>query len=443
MPDEQLDQLLTDAKRLGLYMCPTGKAYMSEIRSRVRELIHVRGGDIRPHPKNPRRHPTAQVNAIRGVLDEMGIAGVLLVYVAGDGILTLIDGECRQSNFTELTWPCVVLDVTDQEAEYLLLTHDAIAGLADVDKDALAELLASVETSSESVGALMKQMAETAGLLKRDKVSEVDATNPPAELAAKWGTAAGQLWEIPSIQVPGGVHWVYCGDSTDSEHVANALQGRSPVLMVTDPPYGVEYDPTWRAGGALGGTVKASGKVLNDDRAEWTRAYELAGAQVAYVWHAGLFAHVVAENLQQAGFGLVAQIIWAKQHFVLSRGDYHWQHEPCWYAVRRGLTHHWQGARDQATVWNIANHNPFGASETEQTFGHGTQKPIECMARPIRNNTVEGDLVYDPFLGSGTSLVAAEQLGRVCSGLELSPEYLAVCLERASILGLEPRLANH
>ena len=119
-----------------------------------------------------------------------------------------------------------------------------------------------------------------------------------------------------------------------------------------------------------------------------------------------------------------------EQHFTFSRGDYHWKHECCCYAVRQGGKSQWQGDRTQTTVWEIANNNPFGNRQREQSWGHGTQKPVECMRRPIVNNSRPGQLVYDPFLGSGTSLIAAEMTGRVCCGLELSPAYVDVILRR-------------
>jgi hypothetical protein len=118
-----------------------------------------------------------------------------------------------------------------------------------------------------------------------------------------------------------------------------------------------------------------------------------------------------------------AQIVWVKQHFTLSRGDYHWKHECCSYAVRRGKKSHWQGDRTQTTVWEIANNNPCGNRHREQSWGHGTQKPVECMRRPIVNNSRPGQLVHDPFLGSGTTLIAAELKGGLCCGLEISRPY--------------------
>jgi DNA modification methylase len=165
--------------------------------------------------------------------------------------------------------------------------------------------------------------------------------------------------------------------------------------------------------------------VANDDRADWRQAWALFPGEVAYVWHAGVHARVVIESLEAADFMVRSQIVWAKPRFVLGRGDYHWQHEPCLYAVRRGGTGHWQGARDQATLWAIGT----GGEEDAATV-HGTQKPVECMRRPILNNSATGDAVYDPFLGSGTTLIAAEVTGRRCHGLEIDPRYVDVAVRR-------------
>jgi DNA modification methylase len=139
---------------------------------------------------------------------------------------------------------------------------------------------------------------------------------------------------------------------------------------------------------------------------------------------------VVGGDLTACGFELRAQIVWAKPHFTLSRGHYHWRHETCWYAVREGKAGHWQGGRKQSTVWEIGGRNPFGNRQREQSWGHATQKPVECMRRPIVNNSRPGELVYDPFLGSGTSLIAAEMTGRICCGLEISPAYVDVIVRR-------------
>ena len=171
--------------------------------------------------------------------------------------------------------------------------------------------------------------------------------------------------------------------------------------MVTDPPYGVGYESSWRSRRKVSRGQLAQGKVLNDDRADWREAYALFAGDVAYVWHGALHGDVIAADLAGCGLQPRAQIIWSKQHFTLGRGDYHWKHETCWYAVRDGKTSHWQGDRTQKTVWEIPNNNPFGNPQHEQSWGHGTQKPVA-----IANNSRPGQAVYDPFLGSGTSVTA-------------------------------------
>lgn len=191
---------------------------------------------------------------------------------------------------------------------------------------------------------------------------------------------------------PAGGHRLLCGDATVATDVERVLGGVEPHLMVTDPPYGVDYDPNWRneaarASPGMGNRAigaGAVGKVENDNRADWREAWALFAGDVAYVWHGGLYAHTVAESLEAAGFKLrsqiISQIIWDKTRLVIGRGDYHWQHEPCWYAVRK--TGHDSGDRKQTTIWQIQHLK----SET----GHSTQKPVECMRRPIENNPSPG-----------------------------------------------------
>jgi hypothetical protein len=194
-----------------------------------------------------------------------------------------------------------------------------------------------------------------------------------------------------------------------------------PQLMVTDPPYGVKYDPAWRHRVGVNKSSR-TGKVKNDDKVDWAEAWRLFPGSIAYVWHGALHATTVAESLAREGFGIRAQIIWAKERLVFGRGDYHWQHEPCWYAVR--AKGHWTGDRKQTTLWTI----PSGGQDAETR--HGTQKPVECMRRPMLNHTRPGDAVYEPFLGSGTTLIAAEATGRVCFAVELDPIYVDVAVRR-------------
>ncbi len=224
-----------------------------------------------------------------------------------------------------------------------------------------------------------------------------------------------------------GNHRLMCGDSTNPQHVDKLLNGANPILMVTDPPYGVNYNPEWREEVDKGD--RNTGKVLNDDRYDWSDAYALFTGDIAYIWHPASYTHKFAESIENNGFDLINLIIWNKQHFVLSRGNYHNKHEPLWYAVRKGQKHNWQGRRDQSTIWDIDNNN-YGAKAKEEQTGHGTQKPLECMLRPIINNSKKGQSVYDPFGGSGTTLIACQKSERNCYMMELSPSYVDIIINR-------------
>lgn len=263
------------------------------------------------------------------------------------------------------------------------------------------------------------------------------------EFAALLGDAHTRLEDENAVVAPGptniqpgdlfalGRHRLLCGDATSSDDVRRALGGLSPTLMTTDPPYGVSYDPAWRHR-AMPGQRTAVGRVANDEQADWSDAYQRFPGNVAYVWHAGLKAGTVAASLEASNFQIRSQIIWRKQHFALSRGHYHWGHEPAWYAVRKGATGVWRGDRTQTTVWDVENLNPMGGQRSGENAvtGHGTQKPVRLFVIPILNHTVPGDAIYDPFCGSGTALIAAEKTGRTCIALDVDPVYVQVAVSR-------------
>jgi DNA modification methylase len=302
-------------------------------------------------------------------------------------------------------------------------------------------ILADIEAGVE-LGAMFgdDELKDILGELRETEKEE----GPPAvdraeELRELWGVELGDLWRV-------GEHRVICGDCTDRGVVERVMGGDRADLGVTDPPYGVNYDPEWRArydehfGHLKGNKLKSYREVSNDDNFSWSKAFELFAGNTWYVWHADRHAIHTAIDLIDAGFELRTQIIWRKPNFVISRGHYHYQHEPCWYAVRKVASANWQGDRTQSTVWDIASLQPMGRSQDEldERTGHGTQKPIECMSRPIRNNSKEGDLIYDPVLGSGTTLIAAHSLNRKAIGIEIDPAYVAVTLQRAKDYDIAP-----
>ncbi len=372
-----------------------------------------------PYAGNARVHDIDQIARIAASIARFGWTVPALVdergvLVAGHGRLL----AARHLGLKEV--PVIRLDhLTDAEARAYRIADNKLTEIAGWDGEALAAELARLGEDGfdlsltgfgeDEIDRLLDGLDGESGPAD----GEDDAGEPPADPVSR----PGDLWLL-------GPHRLLCGDATVATDVERLLAGAAPHLMVTDPPYGVDYDPGWRNEAGVSATAR-TGKVANDDRADWREAWSLFPGDVAYVWHAGVHARVVAESLEVCGFRIRSQIVWAKPRFVLSRGDYHWQHEPCWYAVRGGATGHWQGARDQSTLWTIG----AGGDEDSATV-HGTQKPVECMRRPVLNNSAKRESVYEPFCGSGTTLIAAETTGRVCLGIEIDPRYCDVIVGR-------------
>jgi len=385
-----------------------------------------------PYARNARTHSDAQVAQIAASIREFGWTNPVLV----DGDNGVIAGHGRLLAARKLgisNVPVIELaGLSDAARRAYILADNKLALNAGWDEAMLAlEVgdLAEIGVDLSLTGFDEGELAALAAKAHGGLTDPDQAPEPPARAASR----AGDIWRL-------GRHRLACGDSTDAAIVDAVLAGVRPHLMVTDPPYGVDYDPAWRADAnkwkgsnvKIGG--KALGKVSNDDRADWGRAWELFPGDVAYVWHGGLRSVEQAQSLEAAGFNIRSQIIWNKGRLVISRGDYHWQHEACWYAVRKGRPGRWSGSRTESTVWDIAKPS---ASET----GHGTQKPVECMKRPIENNSSPGQAIYEPFSGSGTTIIAAEMTGRVCYAIELDPAYVDVAVERwQAFTGQEARL---
>ena len=288
----------------------------------------------------------------------------------------------------------------------------------DFDYDKLKDLILEIDDGNVDLELTGFDADELIDIMGVDIEPEEGLTDDDAlpETPAIPNTQAGDLYLM-------GDHRLLCGDSTSQKDVTRLMDGDQPVLMVTDPPYGVEYDPMWRAEAGMNVSKGKMGKVMNDDRVDWSEAYRLFTGDVAYIYHAGKYTAQVSDSIKACGYDIRSQIIWVKDRFALSRSDYHWQHEPCWYAVRQGKPSNWNGAPDQTTTWRIARADDGG-------HGHGTQKPVECMAIPIRNNSRAGDIIYDPFTGSGSTLIACQKLQRQCRSMELDPKYCDIIVKR-------------
>lgn len=296
--------------------------------------------------------------------------------------------------------------------------------IAEVDLDFDEEVLKSAMNDGLNLEEFWSQ-AELRSLLGNSaagmKEGDDDVIDPPPVAV----TQPGDLWLL-------GEHRVYCGSSTDADSYKQACGPLKPQIMVTDPPYGVNFDPEWRQKAGVHRAPVRSG-VKNDDRADWRDAYVLFRGDVAYVWHGGNDEALVVRNLADCTFEQRSQIIWYKiASGQISRSHYHWRHESCVYAVRKGKRSRWCGDRKQSTVWEMKS--PLQRSATaegdDEATEHGTQKPLEAMLRPIINHGERGDAVYDPFGGSGTTLIAAERAGRRCAMVELDGRYVDVIVER-------------
>lgn len=408
----------------------------------VETIKRVPVANLAPYARNSRTHSDEQIAKIAASIREFGFLNPVIT----DGKNGIIAGHGRVLaaqllGLAEL--PCIeAAHLTEAQRRAYVIADNRIAIDAGWDNEMLKIELSELQGLNFDLALTGFSLDEAAGLIlgKTGGQTDPDEAPEPEALAV---SQAGDIWQL-------GAHRIICGSSTDPATVAALLGDERPHLMVTDPPYGVNYDAAWRQRAGVGGSGSATGVVLNDDRADWSEAWVLFPGAVAYVWHGGLHSPTVAASLQSARFEIRAQIIWHKPRFALSRGHYHWQHEPAWYgvrcgekdhwtdqpeprfvdgdhevveyAVRKGEGAHWCGGRKQSTIWTVEHLK----SET----GHSTQKPVECMKRPIENNSKQGDAVYEPFSGSGTTIIAGEMTGRRVLAVELSPAYVDVAVRR-------------
>lgn len=377
---------------------------------------------IKPYPSNPRTHPPAQIALLAASMKTEGVTMPILV--DEDGVIIAGHGRllgAQQNEFKK--YPVVIARGWSEEQKRAARIKDnSYSLLSGWEKGLLQSEIRLLQTSGYSLPLLGMQefQLRSIGINLAGEVADPENIPPPPAVSV---SVRGDVWLL-------GEHRLLCGDSTSKEDVETCLDGSVPHLMVTDPPYGVEYDANWRneraresvgmGNRAIG--AGAIGKVQNDHNADWREAWALFGGDVAYCWCASLTNDIAIAGIEAAGLERRSLIVWDKTRLIIGRSDYHWQHEVCWYVVRRGKPGHWNGDRSQTTVWQI----PHQKSET----GHSTQKPIECMKRPIENNSRAGDAVYEPFSGSGTTIIAAEMTKRRCVAIEINPTYVDVAVLR-------------
>jgi len=383
------------------------------------------------YARNPRKNDAA-VDLMCGSILEFGFKIPCLVRSDGE----VIDGHlrlkaARKLGITEI--PVILCDEwTPAQVKAFRLLVNRSATWADWDDELLALELEDLQTLDYDLALTGFDSKEIDALIVHD-IPDEDAV-PPVPFTPV--SRLGDLWLL-------GSHRVLCGDATDSEAVSRLLGEHKPILLVTDPPYGIELNSGWRekAGLNTGRRSKAlylkhrtKGHVettmLGDTRADWSEAFALVPSlEVGYVFHASKFTREVLDGLLRIGFLHHQQIIWDKGRIVLTRTHYWFQNEPCWYVRKKNAP--WYGkAGKNSTIWSSPSTKFIRGGSDEEKFDHVAQKPVELMRKPILNHTKPGEIVYDPFLGSGTTLAAAETTGRVCCGLELDPKYVDVVVER-------------
>jgi DNA modification methylase len=386
------------------------------------KTVTMKVSDLSQDPANARKHDEKNIDSIIASLRRFGQQKPIVV----DASNVVRAGNGTLEAAKRLGWDsieCVKTSLKGSDAIAYAIADNRTAELAEWDSDILAAQLSGLLTDDEALANAAGFSAEEieamlSELTDPTEIDEDEVPEPPVDPITK----LGDLWIL-------GEHRVLCGDSTKAQDVERLLNGAAPFLMITDPPYGVNLDQSWRDV-ALGDKAMGPGnasKVANDDRADWTEVWQLFKGDVAYIWHAGKFTDVVMQSLRNAGIEPSQQIIWNKSVMIMGRSDYHFKHEPCWYAVRKGRTHGWTGDRKQVTVIDAAPPNHIMGGSKEEKTPHPTQKPVACMYELMKNHA--GD-VYEPFCGSGTTLIAAEQLGRKCYGMEISPQYCDVIVAR-------------
>jgi DNA modification methylase len=386
--------------------------------------------------RNPRKNDGV-VDRMAGSIREFGFKIPVLARSDGE----VVDGHlrlkaARQLGLTEV--PVILCDEWSptQVKAFRLLVNRSVTW-ADWDEELLCLELQELQAADFDLDLTGFDPEELDDLLGFRDETEADTAPPLPDHPA---SRPGDLWLCGDRRTQ---HRILCADATSPQAVTRLLGDARPLLMVTDPPYGIELDSEWRDRAGLNGCGPAQASYMkhrteghtntsisSDTRADWSEAFQLvASLQIAYVWHASIFTREVLTGLLRIGFLYPQQIIWNKGRTVLTRTHYWYQHEPCWYVRKKNAA--WYGkAGENSTIWESASPKFIMGGSDEEKFDHPTQKPVDLMRRPILNHTQRGELVYEPFLGSGTTLAAAELTERSCYGLEVDPKYVDVVVQR-------------
>jgi DNA modification methylase len=391
------------------------------------EIVHVPIESVNPAPYNPRQMPPEELEKLKRSIQRFGFVEPLVVQLKGR---VVIGGHqrleaARQLGFT--TVPVVLVDVSDEEAKILNLALNKIQGKWDTMR--LASLFSELRilpTPELELSGFLR--SETTAIIRAldwgRRPSPDDVPEAPESPSAK----PGDIWRL-------GDHLLLCGDCTDPRAVRRLLSGQTVDLVLTDPPFGINYDPGERPGAQTQGR-KIAGDNLSGDayRALLEGSLKIAfdaaspGAPI-YMFHASTLADVALAAFKAAGWRLSACLVWTKSVPTFGRGDYHWAHEGLLYGWRPGGRHRWYGGHAETTVWEVGGASPLLSSSNDRHL-HPNQKPVALLERAILNSARPGDTVYDPFVGSGSTLIACERQGRRCLAVEVDARFVDVVVRR-------------
>lgn len=371
--------------------------------------------ELKPAAYNPRKKlkkGDKEYEKIKQSLLKFGYVDPIIV----NEDLTVIGGHQRLTVLKDLdyeTAKCVIVKLSKEDEKALNIALNKITGQWD---DALlADLLLDLQESDFNLDLTGFEPPEIDNILSNvhDKELSEDKFDVEEELKKPTVSRRGDIWQL-------GKHRVICGDSTKSETYDQLLGDKKANLVVTDPPYNVDVEET-------------AGKILNDNMSDgdfykfllsmFTQVENhMEDDASIYVFHADTEGLNFRKAFKDAGFYLSGCCIWKKNSLVLGRSPYQWQHEPCLYGWKKKGKHQWFSDRKQTTIWEY--------DRPKSSKDHPTMKPIQLMAYPIQNSSMRGTIVLDPFLGSGSTLIAADQTGRVCYGIELDEKFVDVIVKR-------------